>query len=468
MDTPLPDAVVPLPTDPRERLLCLHELARHWLTEASPFGFPDKRGTFQPEAPEGATFAYADLMFAFGLARSGAAEPAATLLQTAREALGQVYPVAACLLEAFAYRIGQALQGQPHQGPLPTQVLDRTARLGLAEQYAVDRLRQSSRIVEPDQKIDPYQRFSASALDGELVQLPKLAGGPELAARVERLIQEGPALDRHATAEETRARVLMAGLSVARLAGEDFALQLLSRFDPIHDALPLSTAGDWDRLRPKAELLQTALLTAVHFRSLDHFKAIVGRCEKLLDSYGGAAAAVRLITYLGGECVRGLQSFGLRTELDRLLTQMVGQVLENQQAPDVDALLHKTFAERPGRRDAPFEGWVDAVRALLPVAVGWYGLGRDGKARAVLDMAHATLVQGRLMASRGRVEQQRLACAYLGAAARAPAAEAQQRFEDLFRHVKVRDSWSTATHYALAQLQVIEAVVLAVASQDMR
>lgn len=468
MEMPFPDAIAPLPTDPRERLLRLHELARHWLTEVNPPGFRDKRGNVQPEAPEGATFAYSDLMFAFGLARS-AAEPAARLAQSAGQTLGQTNPLAAWLLEAFAYRIEQALQGRPHQGPLPASLLGRLERLESIEHYAVDRLRQNSRILEPDQGVDPYQRFLTRAtLDGQLGELTNLTDCKDLAVRVERLFQEAPTLDRYATAVEAQARVLKAGLSLAPRVGEDFALQLLVRLGPVLDALPRPAVRDWDGQRSHAEVLKAALFAAAHFRRVDHVQALVGRYQNLLKSYGRTALAVRLINYLGGESVRGLHLFGLRRELEQLLTQMAGLVLGSQEAPDLDALLRKTFAEEWGRRDSAFEAWVEALRALLRVAAGWYWLGRDSEARAVLDTAHATLVQGKLLATHRSTEQLRLACDYAKAAAQAPVAEAQRRFEELFRHVKVWNSWSTAGHYALAQLWVIETVVLAVARQDIR
>jgi hypothetical protein len=61
--------------------------------------------------------AYADLIFAFGLARLGQKDEAQKLLREATAALPDKDVIHRCLLQAFTYRIDEALAGRAHTGP---------------------------------------------------------------------------------------------------------------------------------------------------------------------------------------------------------------------------------------------------------------------------------------------------------------------------------------------------------------
>jgi hypothetical protein len=415
-----------------------------------------------------ATTAYGDLTFAFGLARLDETEAARRLLQRARAALSNKHEVHTNLLKAYAYRIEQALAKKEHRGPLPAEFLREQEQLESIQRYVVERLRSDSRILEPDQKVDPYQRFNAKAspLDGELTRLPNLTDRKELVAQVERLFREGPALDREKPAEEARARVLKAGLSVAPRVGEDFALHLLMRVGPIFDALVAPAAEDQEGLRQQAELLETALFTAAHFDRLDHVQALVSRFQRLLESQKKSGGVVRAINQLAGQCFRGLRKLGLRDEIDQLLTQMADLILESQKAPNLQALLQKSFKEGAATKDRAFDSWVESLRALLHVAAGWYYFGRDSQADAVLNAVRSVLFGGQLTVGYTKMEQMKLACEYVAAAAQAPVQEVQRRLTELFHRLEVNDSWSTAPYYTRSQLRVIEVVVMAVVSDD--
>ena len=69
------------------------------------------------------TPAYIDLLFAFGMARLGEVTAARGLLRQAAAAIEEVRRPRphTFLLQAFQYRVEQALAGRPHAGPLPTE-----------------------------------------------------------------------------------------------------------------------------------------------------------------------------------------------------------------------------------------------------------------------------------------------------------------------------------------------------------
>ena len=113
------------------------------------------------------TGAYADLTFAFGLARLGEASECRALQAKAKDVLQHGDEVHSFLLQAYNYRLEQLLESKPHAGPLPDEYLE---QLGLMERlalYKVDRLRKHSRILEPQEKIDPYRKwYRADELTG--------------------------------------------------------------------------------------------------------------------------------------------------------------------------------------------------------------------------------------------------------------------------------------------------------------
>src|SRR5262249_36959796 len=152
-------------------------------------------------------------------------------------------------LRAFQYRIAQALDGRPHTGPLPAEVLrdvealkpaDKPAQGGTLEYYAVERMRQQHRILEPEQEVDAYQYWTAntSPLDRALAELANLADRKELAARVQgrRRDVNKPAGEPRSLRREgedppgpadVRASVLREALNQAPRVGEEFARDML-------------------------------------------------------------------------------------------------------------------------------------------------------------------------------------------------------------------------------------------------
>jgi hypothetical protein len=196
----------------------------------------------------------------------------------------------------------------------------------------------------------------------------------------------------------------------------------------------------------KAALIEKSLFAAAHFNHGELVEPLVSQFEAMIQRYGGGKN-LEALNKVAGECFRGLRKLGMRDVTDRLLRQMAGTVLEGK---DI-----KSVSQR--------EDQVQVLGTLLQVAAGWFYFGQEAQARAVIDQARLTLFKGKLHPR----DQTPLACAYLATLGQAPPELALPWIEELFKNLeRVNDSYTTNSHYSLSQLQVIEAVVLAVVTED--
>ena len=103
------------------------------------------------------------------------------------------------------------------------------------------------------------------------------------------------------------------------------------------------------------------------------------------------------------------------------------------------------------------------MRRLLTLAGGWFYVGREESAAAVLDEARAVLFNHELPS----LEQTDMACAYVDALGQAPVRLALGLVEEVFQRLHgVQDRLMTNSHYSLSRLRLIEAVVFAVVNDD--
>ncbi len=403
------------------------------------------------------TCGYIDLIFAFGFARLGEHDACRHLLQRAKTALDGQGEVASILLQAYNYRIEQALAGKPHAGPLPAELLEYLEALsakennrlgeneGRIERYAVDRLREHSRILEPHQEVNPYRHWHARTndLDRELLALTDLTDKQQISDRIHKLWRDPP---KGARGNEARARILREALNQAPRVSEPFAREQLDRVIATYDALP--QAEDEEGIVQRAGFLEKALVVAAHFDRVEHIPHLLSRFQQLLEAQKGPPV-LRALDEIAGKYFRGLRKLGLREEIDQLLKLMTSVILGGKDLQSLD--FHKGGTG------------VAALRALLHVAAGWYFFGRDAQAEPVVQTARALLYKTELE----HREQTALACAYAATLGQAPVELAQQGLEELFQRLKgVRDNWTTNRYYSLSQLKVVEAVVLAIVSDD--
>ncbi len=414
---------------------------RQWMVELAEAGQEWVSGG----ATSGMTPAYVDLIFAFGLAKLGEADVARERLASAKAALSGKDDAHNVLFTAFDYRIRQALDGKPHTGPLPNEQLEYLEHMERLGRYVVDRLRKHSQILEPDTRINPYRHWGARINEFEkaLAELADLTDRNEIVVRVEKLLREqtkGP------KGAPQRQRVLKAGLEAAPRVGEEFARKLLDQSLPTYDELP--EAKDVAELVEHAQFLEKALFVAGHFGRMEALHPLVSRFLKMIQTQKGGQA-LQTLESLASNAFKSLRKLGLRDEIDQVLRAMADLVLEGQDVKGID------FNKR--------EQGSAALRALLQVASGWYFFGKDTQADAIMQVARQMLMAGTLAAR----DQTQLAQAYSRAAGQAPVEMAQKRLEEVFKQLKgIRDTYTTSTHFSVSQLDVVEAVVLAVVSDD--
>lgn len=93
--------------------------------------------------------------FAYGFARTGEGEKARELGETAQKNLGRE-SLGNLLSRAYAHRVSQAMLGTQASGPLESPWLREAAALGKWTTFALDYLRETSRILEPHQAVRAF------------------------------------------------------------------------------------------------------------------------------------------------------------------------------------------------------------------------------------------------------------------------------------------------------------------------
>ncbi len=404
------------------------------------------------------TASLSDLMFAYGLARLGDIEASSSALQSGLKGLRRNEPVVGWLGKAFDYRIRQALEGKA-LGPLPDPLMNRLERMGQVgteehrksdktNRYKIDRLREHSRILEPHEKINPYRHWHGNLADDvtrELAQVVDLTDRDALTARMARLLALRPEGSQAAT---LAAKILATALEVAYRLGEAFARDLFDRVVPTVDRL--------DYLDRQAELLERAIYLAAHFDQDGHVRAYVGRFDALLAD--ADERWVPTLEPLLGQCFRGLRKLGLRDEIDRLLDRIAALILRGRGVESADELAESAVREGPEA-----VAWSKSLRLLLHVAAGWSYFGQHDRALPVFDEARLLLLQGDLPP----IEQTKLACGYVRSLGLAPIATALPRVEEVFARLeRVHDTLTVGSHYSVSRLDLIEAVILTLVSDD--
>jgi hypothetical protein len=432
----------------RQSLERLDELAQAWVKKNPAL-----------VAPPPPMAGYVDLIFSFGLARVGESAAANRLLERGRAVLPEAGDTHMVLFNAFEYRIRQALAGQPHAGPLPAEILDyvvemaarskETRNTGVSSDcppyYAIERLRQQSSILEPHEKIDAYRHSKKqnTQLEQDLARLADVSNRQEVAQCLKQLLADVP---RGSQSAHTRFLILNVGLEMAPRLGEKAAREILSQTLPTFDALP--PPADGYLVERRAEFLERGLVVAGHFDHPEHIQPLLQRFRSLLQSPAGERQVAKL-ALLACRCFRSLRKLGMREEIHQLMNQWTAQLLQGQTVERLDVQRNDGHA---------------ALQALLHVAASWYYFGQDREAEPIVRRAHDALFDNEIATAWNRTE---VARAYAAAVGAGPAEIAQSRLEELFQRLSgFQDTWTTKKYYSILQLNVIEAVVLAVASDD--
>jgi hypothetical protein len=381
-----------------------------------------RRARSPVEAAPGLTRAYVLATAAVAFARLGATERAHALRDAAAAGVDGADPVHGFLMPAYAARVAQALQGLPATAPLPPEITARLNALDRFARYKVDRLRQASALLEPQEgrRLDPAAAFSRGERDlrgEEFAQLRALSDRATLDHELDALL--GRALA-PATSADERARLLDGVLDFLPRVGEMPALAALERIVPACRDLPAAI---------RALLLEEALAVSGHYGRSEAAARILRELHQVLSELPAPTeAAPRLAGAL-----RSLRRVGLldaaRDLLDALEVRLAG---------------------------AP-------VLARLPVAAGYASLGHLDRARPILAEARRVLADAPAMPQ--RLELLRALATTLG---HTPIAEALPALAELGTLLAgITDSFNTNSHFCLSVVHAMESLLAGVASADL-
>jgi hypothetical protein len=379
------------------------------------------------EAPPALTRAYVHLEFAWAFARLAAPERARQLRDGALAALDRKDPVHHYLTRAYQARLDQASEGAAPDTPLPPEVNGLLNGLEPYLRYKVDRLRQFSQVLEPQERLDPMGSFWRSSSSARGEELSALRGVRE-PAELLRAIQArmGAAADAHLPAEE-RVR-LIDGLM-------DFLPQL-----PESQALPLlqSFLGLGDSLAPgqRVVVLEDALKVAGHFGRTALVKQLVSQLGNLIRELGPDGVGEVGAMLVAG--VRSLRRVGLREEAGELLAR-ASTVLKGEDPR--------------------------TLQARLALASGFAYLGALAQAQPIIAE-----VQVRLGRESGLIiaDRLRLTRALAQALSHASAEVALPGLLRLAQQLSwMTDSYNTNSHFCLSLVDFADALVLGHVGDDL-
>ena len=411
------------------------------------------------------THAYVDLMFAWGYARLGDVETARQLTAEAERLLRPTGDRAhAWLLDALEYRIGQAIAGQPHQGSLPSTLLEALDRIDEERswapsfRYVVDRARSLFEILEPDDLIDVYvQHFQNLSEPAEAVC--RLLTGPSTENLEARFLDLQAKADTSLAAPHRR-QFYFTALRCPRAIEAEVARHLIpaatgASAQLIQDLLPLASAasrtseplpGPWAPAKA-GEALQSALSL---FNSAVELAGRVRRADLVreqLDLFLGFQADLTASARSGPGIETAVRELGkalIRCDLGREATALLDRVSEEWTA----------------------EYRATADPAALQTCLALAGLDnwceRWERANRVLETARSEI--HRLDKPAPRVQ---VTCAFLDAISHGPWAETITNLRAIIGDLQwVPNSFTTATHFSRLHLQVAERTVLAIASPN--
>jgi cellulose synthase operon protein C len=379
------------------------------------------------EADPAWTAAYVHLGIAWGFARLGRAPRARALRQAALDSLDRSDVVHRVLTDLYNARIDQALEGKPPESALPSEVTGALNDLGAMRRYLVDRLRQNSRILETQERLNPMYGYLAAAQFGE--QDPRGSEFQELRStsdvgRIAEVITE--ILNTATKAEPAeRARLFDGALDFFPSCAAGVAAPWLEQVaDQVSDMQPM------DRIR----VLEECLMVAGLFGRRD-------LANDLMDNITSSFTAVEPGRV--GECVAGLnrmvrnmRRFGLQRHLRGLLDALDGLI--------------------KGRT-------TDALVARLTLAAGRAAVGDVADARPKLEKGFDALAEGLLIVDRLRVTR-----AMADALGHTPIEEATAGLARLRTQLpRVTDGQSTNSHFCLSVVSFMESLVLGYVSEDL-
>ncbi len=457
----------------RDKAAELHTTVRKWLDDSAATQKNEHLRANQP---------LIDLLFSFAVAKLGEEANSKKMLEDARKVMEGPIPsggnpqaeqavtaavVRNFLFKAFKFRVDQVLAGKPHTGQMAPEVLDALEEIAkkggsgpvnnpykLAK-YVVDRMREQSRIMEPQEKPDPYADWTkhGDAMKKELAELHTIRDPNKLADRIRKLYKDGVAGKQ---LKEVQFYVLHEGLPLAARVNEAFTVELLTHVPTALQGGTGAATESPDLPKKQGELLERALFLAGHFNRDDIVKKLVDDFTTLVHAKP-EETRYKLINVVARQCLRNLKKLGLTNEIDRFLTKLHSEVLRGASTAE----LRKKHAAKP-------ESWSAVLQTLLNLAGGWLHLGLTDRAKPILDEARNELLNANALTLVPK-DYTELARAYVTALGQGNAENCLGGMIELFRKMspaKITNTWTTAQYYSRFHLNLVEDVILAIVSDD--
>jgi hypothetical protein len=422
------------------------------------------------------TGAYVDLMFAFGHARLGDESGARELLARGAERLNSMAPTIIrvqrgnrveethitpgtdpthqFLLRAYAFRIEQALSGARCSGTLPAELLAHVEMMmhdsrqsenrmisGLPS-YRIQRLREQSRILEPEERINPFQHWERGSdeLSSTLMELPRIASHEERGRQINGLIELCRQRNKQADWSKLLYTALYLGPSLdrrSRLA----LLELVEGFCQPSAQMPADTDGPAGAFSRR--WLEVAFRFAVRCGELEWIERFVARYGLRLRPETNSEE-VGFAFQLLEPCVQVLCSLRWTHHLAMLFDRVIESGHQWESLP--------TAVQ---------------IELRIALAAGWFLLARPDCATELLRPTKEWLADPKSSRGDSSFEYAKVAGSYLLAHRFAPFDLLASAISQLFTQAPhIPDTFTTRTHYSRLHLQVSDAVVLALVTSD--
>lgn len=390
------------------------------------------------EAPPHLTRAYVGFEFAWGFARLGSADRARALREQSLAVLEKVAsttdpkdqnaPVHRYLMRAYSARIDQALEGVSPETPLGPEINGQLPSLEPFQRYKVDRLRQFSHVLEPQERLDATTDFFRAHQNHGAEELAALRGMKDPAELLRGIEERARVAADGQLAVEERARLIDGLLDFLPSVPESQALPLLQRFVTLSDAMPAKL---------RALLYEDALKVAGHFGRTALVKQLVASLGRLFGELGAEGMSELGATLVAG--VRSLRRVGLREEAGELL-QRASAVLKGE---DTKTLI-----------------------ARLGLAGGLAYLGQTAQAQPIIDDAQARLSRSESgLIPVDRLKLTRFTGRALG---HLPTETALPGLLRLAQQLPwVTDAFNTNSHFCLSLVDFADALVLGHVGDDL-
>jgi hypothetical protein len=399
------------------------------------------------DAETDCTAAYAQFMLAWGLACLGERTKAKNWAARARKVVSRITgpgveaAAHAVLGDLFLLRVRDAQEGRSAKPALPPELQSRLDALPELARFAVDRLREHSRILEPVDRVRAFRGLDLKAFWGtdelaeRLFVLTNRQDRDQLADEANELLQ----LCTDSPTTATVPRVVFTLLDVAPWLDRTALPRVLELLPAATDWCEAWLAsGRWGEAERPGRLAryQTRMLNA-------------GFSAAALLEPGASGLVTDTVRRLvaGGDRVRGplLATCG---HAFRVLRQRgLGGAAET--------LVRFLDPGQSGVRRDP---------ARVGLAGGWYTAGNEDAGNRILDEARERLFLGSTADASIRTP---LAVAYAEALGFAPARIAHGRLEEIFQRLGPVDVMgSTNSYFTLRPLQLIDAVVRSVVTDE--